>query len=117
MTRGPHAPTDLSPLINGEPDFPSLPAFGDLEETQSSVRTDTLKLIVHRESPNSARLYDLTQDPQEQTDLSAQRRADLDHLYNQLLSFHRAAAPRVRAESMRLDERHLKALRTLGYIK
>ena len=117
MTTGPHAPTDLSPLINGEPDFPSLPAFGELEETQSSVRTDTLKLTVARESPDSARLYDLTQDPKEQTDLSAQRRADVDQLHNQLLSFQRSAAPRVQAESMRLDERHLKALRTLGYIK
>ena len=117
MTTGPHAPTDLSPLINGEPDFPSLPAFGELEETQSSVRTDTLKLIVARENPDSARLYDLTQDPKEQTDLSAQRRADVDRLHNQLLSFQRSAAPRVQAESMRLDERHLKALRTLGYIK
>ena len=32
MTTGPHAPTDLSPLIHGEADFPLLPAFGDLEE-------------------------------------------------------------------------------------
>ena len=117
MTTGPHAPTDLSPLINGEAGFPSLLAFGDLEETQSSVRTDTLKLVVAREGPESARLYDLTQDPREQIDLSAERRADLDQLHNQLLSFHLTAAPEVHAESMRLDERHLKALRTLGYIE
>lgn len=117
MTTGPYAPIDLSPLINGEADLPSLLAFGDLEETQSSVRTDTLKLIVPPEGPESARLYDLTQDPQEQIDLSAERRADLDQLHNQLLSFHLTAAPEVHAESMRLDERHLKALRTLGYIE
>ena len=117
MTKGPHAPADLSPLINGEPDFPSIPAFGDLEETQSSVRTDTLKLIVGREGPDSAALYDLTEDPKEQTDLSAQRRSEVEHLHNQLLSFQRTTAPQVRAESMRLDERHLKALRTLGYIE
>ena len=117
MTTGPYAPIDLSPLINGEADLPSLLAFGDLEETQSSVRTDTLKLIVPPEGPESARLYDLTQDPQEQKDLSAERRADLDQLHNHLLSFHRTVAPEVHAESMRLDERHLKALRTLGYIE
>ena len=116
-----HGPKDLTPLINppagGKGHFPKLWAFGRLEGSQLLMRTRRWKLLWNRSRGRPHELYRLVPDPNERRNLAARRPRVVARLRRALRAFEKALAPEAPPAKVRMDGRHIEALRSLGYLK
>ena len=116
--RDPHAERDLYPLIVGdeaEATPPSI-AFGDLQGKIASIRTEKHKLILNEQGLDE--LYDLSIDPQEQSNVL---RSHVD-IYEALRRVHLVwKSTRARktgfSKPAKLSVEQLEVLRSLGYVE
>src|SRR5262249_40415634 len=91
-------------LSAGEGVVPPLPAFGDLNSTLASLRTDRQKLIWNLRT-NERELYDLLRDPGEQHGVAA----GADPLAARLARW-RSSTEKSSTEKIELDEEEKSAL-------
>ena len=108
---------DLGPLIEGhEADpVPVRVSVSKIENLEALI-LGSLKIISKRDE-DALELYDLSSDPQERRNLARLRPALTASLDGRLLSIMaREAAGAFEAETARLDDERLEALRHLGYI-
>lgn len=101
-------------LTRGDPPPPR--EYGFLDWYLGSVRTDRWKLVVHVEGEPKPEIYDLAADPGERTNLATTETERLDAFYGRLMALRKSGHNRVLAESMEVNQEHLKALRSLGYL-
>ena len=115
-TRDAWSARDLSPLMRGDAEPSEFVAFGDLEGSLVSIRTDRYKLVIQQDRP--IEVYDLSADRAEQQNI-AEREPALQHdLARALVQWrsHFKGKPTfgIRIE---LDPDAEAQLRALGYLE
>lgn len=111
--------TILDAIENGADDNV---AFGELfrGKLKVSLRTKELKLIGSYDEDGFGvyELYDLTADPTEQVNLFEKRKELASELVDRLLEWLRASGARgEHSANLRVDDRQLRLLRSLGYVE
>jgi arylsulfatase A-like enzyme len=123
---GLHQGRSLLPLMEGDAegvgDDGNPPVFAEASlRAVKTVRRRSLLLdgwkIIETELPAPRReLYHLAEDPLERTDLSASRPKMLLRMSEKMRALVESM-PRARSQSVRLREKEIEALRSLGYLK
>lgn len=112
-----HSAHNLTPLFaGGAPVFPELPAFGQFQDRLSSVRMQGF-LYVRNERSGHEELYDLSNDPGQQSNTIAA--SPSANFFRSQLALWKdfCAGRRSTGQSHELDEDQKKALRSLGYLQ
>lgn len=109
--------TSDSPVIVESRTLPTLQEFANLEAGNwFSIIEGGLKLIWHSEGQHS--LFDLNADPAENDDLFSRRPDDARRLTEELQSFLASLpAPSPPASPAQVDDKTLKTLKSVGYLK
>lgn len=110
----------LAPLLRDEPGFVNRPVFHNSSIDNTLAMIDDGWKLVLRPGDLGAELYDLANDPAEQTDLAASQPERLAAAIERLLAW-RDRLPRLSSaamgEAVELDEDTLEALEAIGYMK